>query len=187
MRKPVQILLLIAYLWLIADGLLGPLYAIFAEKIGGDILETAGAYAAYSIVSGVLHLFFGKIADKTKKAKRVMLGGYVLAGVSTLGYLFVMDAIGLFIVQIMLGVANAMSSSTWDGIYSKNVKNENAVTAWSFVEGGYAIIYGLSLIAGGVIITIFSFEVVFVLMAIVFFVASMVIYFVQEVQRPSYG
>jgi len=188
MRKAVAVLLLISYLWLIADGLLGPLYAVFSEKVAdASVLETAGAYAAFLIVGGVLHLVCGKVADKTKKAKRMMLGGYVLAAISTFGYVFVNDILGLFIVQSMLGVANAMSSCTWEGIFSKTIKNDNAVTMWSLVDGGYSLISGASVIVGGVLVTLFSFEVLFIVMGSIFVFASILIYFVQEVQRSPYG
>lgn len=183
MRVMVKLLLVVAYMWVVADGFFGPLYALYAEKVGGDILETAGAWAAFMFVSGILHLVFGKIADKVNKAKPVMLFGYVLAAAGSIGYIFIVDSIGLFAVQIILGVANAMSSSTWDGLYSRNINKGNSVTMWSYVEGGYAIVTAGANILGGVIVAMYSWTVLFIVMAVTQALAAAIIYFVQEVQQ----
>jgi DHA1 family bicyclomycin/chloramphenicol resistance-like MFS transporter len=183
MKTMVKMLLFVAYMWVMADGFFGPLYALFAENIGGDILETAGAWAVFMLVSGVLHLFFGKIADKMNKAKPVMLFGYILAAVGSFGYIFIIDTVGLFIIQIILGVANAMSSSTWDGIYSRSINKGNAVSMWSYVEGGYAIITGIANMLGGIIVAIFSWTALFIVMGITQVLAAAIIFFVQDVQQ----
>jgi MFS family permease len=186
MKTMVKMLLLVAYMWVMSDGLFGPIYALFSEKIGGDILETAGAWAVFGFVSGILHLVFGKIADKVNKAKSIMLGGYVLAATGCIGYIFIIDPFGLFVVQIILGVANAMSSSTFDGIYSRNINKANAVSMWSYIEGGYAIIYAAANMLGGVIVACFSWTALFIIMAILDALAAVIIFFVQEVQQLSW-
>lgn len=187
MRKAIKILLIIGYLWLVWDGLLGPLYAIFAERVGGDIFNVAGPYAVYAIVTGILHVVMGKLADKTRKAKKLMLAGYILACVATFGYLLVFNVATLYVLEFIFGLANAMTSSTWDGLYSKSIKDGNLVTMWSFVEAGYGIMYGLSAIAGGFIVTYFSFEILFIIQGIVMAIAVVLIIIFQEGERPAYG
>lgn len=47
--------LLIADTWAtLAIGMLGPIYAIFVEEIGGDLLDASWAYFAFMITSGIL-------------------------------------------------------------------------------------------------------------------------------------
>jgi len=185
-KTPVKILLAIAYSWLLWDGMLYPIYALFAETIGSDVLETTGAIAIYLFVSGVLHIVIGKISSSKNIAKQVMLGGYLLAAASTFGYLLVTDTTGLFMIQILMGISNAMSSCTWDGIFSRNIKQKDAVFMWSIVEGGYAITSAIAAVLGGVIVMMFSFQVLFIIMGLIMVGASIAIYFVQEIAPETY-
>jgi len=187
MKDVARILLFIGYMWVLADGYLGPIYALYSEKIGGDVLDTAGAWAVFMVVSGLLHLVFGRLADKPHRAKRVMLLGYLLATFGSVGYIFITNMFGLFIVQIVLGTANAMSSSTFDGIYSRSINKNNAVKMWSYIEGGYAIITAIGSVIGGLIVTLFSWTFLFVVMAATNAVATGIIFFIQDVQQQEWN
>ena len=58
----VQITLLFASgLWFFGEGLLGPLFAVFSQKIGGDILDITWAWSVYLILSGTLYIVFGRL------------------------------------------------------------------------------------------------------------------------------
>ena len=52
MTNASRLLILSSALWHLSEGLLGPLFAVFSERVGGDILDITGAWAAYLIVSG---------------------------------------------------------------------------------------------------------------------------------------
>jgi len=49
--------LLIADAWVnLALGMIGPIYAIFVEQIGGDILDASWAYFTYMLTAGIAPL-----------------------------------------------------------------------------------------------------------------------------------
>ena len=58
-----RLLLLASCCWFFGEGLLGPLFAVYAEKVGGDLLDITGAWATFLITSGVLYIVFGKLMD----------------------------------------------------------------------------------------------------------------------------
>lgn len=60
-------------------GLLGPIYAIYVEKLGGDILAAAIAYTIYSIVYGILVIFLGRITDKVKESEYFLMAGFFIS------------------------------------------------------------------------------------------------------------
>jgi hypothetical protein len=60
-------------MWIFADGLLGPLFAVYTTKIGGDVFEITSAYALYLVVTGVLVIVFGRISDSNDKLQKRML------------------------------------------------------------------------------------------------------------------
>ena len=47
LTKTTKILLIASSLWYFGEGLFGPLFAIYAEKIGGDLLDITWAWAFY--------------------------------------------------------------------------------------------------------------------------------------------
>ena len=51
MQRKLKILLFASALFMLAGGLFGPIYAVFVEEIGGDLLTAGGAYAAFSIAA----------------------------------------------------------------------------------------------------------------------------------------
>ncbi len=47
----------------LALGMLGPIYAIFVEQIGGDILDASWAYFAFTFTSGIMIYIVGRWED----------------------------------------------------------------------------------------------------------------------------
>lgn len=73
-----KILLLGANIWYFAEGMLGPLFAVFAQKIGGDILDITWAWATYLIITGILYILFGKLFNGREGKEKIMVFGYLL-------------------------------------------------------------------------------------------------------------
>ena len=118
LNKVIRSLLYADALWFFGEGMLGPLFAVFAERIGGDILEITYAWATYLIISGALIMFIGKISDKVNKRKLVFYG-YLLNAIITFCYIFVQTPNQLLLVQAGLGVAAALATPTWNALYSE--------------------------------------------------------------------
>ena len=68
MRRILKILILSSFFINLAAGLFGPIYAIFVEEIGGDLLTAGTAYAIFAIASGSLIFMLGKWEDKVNSA-----------------------------------------------------------------------------------------------------------------------
>lgn len=118
-KKKEKILLYGSNWWYFGAGMLGPLFAVFAERIGGDILDIAWVWAVYLVVSGTLIVFIGKISDKKISKEKLMIGGFALNTIFTFAYVLVSSQLGLFIVQAGLGVAHALATPTWSALYAK--------------------------------------------------------------------
>ena len=69
--------------------MLGPIYAIFVQEIGGDILAAGSAWATFMITSGIGIFLMGKLVDKIQREKPILMLGYALASLGFLGYFFV--------------------------------------------------------------------------------------------------
>lgn len=160
-------LLYASMLWYLSDGLLGPFFAIYSEKIGGDILDISWALAAYYLVAGFLYIFVGKIIDKYKNERQVMVWGYALNALITFLYIFVSTPNQLLLLQVGFGITAAMATPTWNKIFAENESKRNGGLLWGLSDGTANIVMGIGVILGGLIINFWSFEVLFFIMGLI--------------------
>jgi MFS family permease len=186
MKTEEKILLIGASFWWFGEGLFGPLFAVFAGKVGGNILDISWAWAIYLLVTGVLEIFIGRLSDKFGH-ERLMILGFALNAALTFCYLFVNNAAELFLLQAGLGVALAFADPTWDALYAKYSDAKKVGFLWGLEQGTEAIITGLSIIVGGFIVSYLSFNALFVIMGIIQVVATVYqakILYVHNKKRP---
>jgi MFS family permease len=163
MNQKERILLWSSNLWMFSDGLLGPLFAVFTAEIGGSILDITAAWAIFTIVTGILTIVVGKVADRIGH-ERLLVSGYGLNAVFTFAYLWVDGPMDLFIVQAGLGLSLALANPTWAALYDRFSNDKKDGALWGAAYGHASIATGVATIAGGYIVTRTSFEVLFILM-----------------------
>lgn len=156
--------------WFFGEGMLGPLFAIFAGRIGGDILEITWAWATYLIVAGILIMFIGHLSDRVNKHKLVFYG-YIFNAIFTFSYLLVNSPIHLFIVQIGLGISAAMATPTWNALYAQYGNKSQHGLEWGLADGTSQLFTGLSIIIGGLIVVNLSFNILFIVMGLIQMIA----------------
>ena len=172
MNKKMKVLLIGGNIWYFGEGMLGPLFAVFADRIGGSVLDITWAWATYLIISGVLVIMFGAIGDKVSKEK-MMVGGYALNALFTFCYLLVQTPFHLFLVQAGLGLAAAMAIPTWSALYDINHKDDKTESfTWGLASGQAQIITGIAIIFGGMIVSNFSFDTLFITMGTIQIIAT---------------
>ncbi len=176
LNKNTKVLLFADVTWFFGEGMLGPLFAVFTQRIGGDILNIAGAWATYLIVTGLLIVFIGKISDKIVDKEKLVFYGYILNAVLTFGYLLVSNPFQLLMLQAGLGVAAAMATPTWDALYSKYENKETDGFTWGLADGISQLSTGLAIIIGGLVVVYFSFTALFIIMGVIQIISVIVLY-----------
>ena len=166
-KKKEKVLLYGSNLWYLGEGMLGPLFAIFAERIGGNVLDISWAWATYLFVTGIMFIFIGKLSDKEFKKEKLLVLGYFLNAIFTFSYLFVSTTTHLLIVQAGLGVALALASPTWMSLYAKYEDKKHDGYAWGIFGGESYIFTAIAIIVGGLVVTFYSFTILFIIMGIV--------------------
>lgn len=126
-------------------------------------MEITWAWAAYLIVCGLLIMIIGKMSDKINK-KKLVFYGYVLNAILTFGYLLVSNPFQLLAVQVGLGIAAAMATPTWDALYSEYEDKRKDGFTWGLADGASQLFTGISVVLGGIIVTLFSFTALFIIM-----------------------
>ena len=159
---------------MLSVGLFGPIYAIFVSNIGGDVFEAGSAYAAFSLAAGFMIFFISRWEDHVKHKEKLILISHVIGAVGILGYMFVQNPIQLFLVQILLGLAGAIGSPAFDGLYSRYLDKGRFVSEWGLFNSINYVVAAVSAVAGGLIVTIYNFQVLFMVMFL-FSLASIVV------------
>ena len=159
-----HILLVGSNLWYLGEGMLGPLFAVFSEQIGGDVLSISRAWACYLIVMGLCTVLIGRYSDGRVSKEKIMLLGYGLNAVLTFAYLFVQTPAHLLLVQAGLGLASALAMPTWEALYAKYEDKKHDGFSWGLFSGGADVMLGVGVLIGGVIVSHYSFSVMFVVM-----------------------
>lgn len=174
-NKPIRILLVTNGLILIASAMLGPIYALFVEKIGGDLLDASYAFGVYAIAAGAATLISGKHADKLKENELIVVVGYAIIGVAFFGYMFVNSIWSLLLVQILIGLGEAIYSPAFDAVYSKHLDGHKSGREWGAWESINYFTTALGSIIGGLLVTLFGFNAMFIVMGILCFASALYI------------
>lgn len=181
MHKILKILITSSIFYNFAAGMFGPIYALFAQQIGGEmpVLVASSAISIYALVVGILILIFGRFEDKLDKRK-VFIAGRAINVVGITGYIFVSSPTDLFIVQGILGIAIAMMNPTFEALYSRGLRKGHEAFEWSVWEGSINIVYAVAAITGGIVASLFGFKTLFIFMGAVAFIGFLVSTFVTR-------
>lgn len=174
MNRPMKLLLVASSLWYFSEGLLGPLFAVFAQGVGGDIFDITSAWAAYLIVCGIAYPIVGRLVNKSRWKFRVITIGYALNTTCTFAYLLVTNTHQLLVVQVGLGLAEALSTPSWDAYYASQLAEADDTFAWGIASGHTQFISGIAIAVGGAIAHLVSFRALFMTMGVISFLATCV-------------
>lgn len=166
MKKGLKVLLAADGLALFGFGLLAPIYAIFVEHIGGDILDAGITYSIYLFVLGIFIYYISRWENHQRHKENLLIFSYLLFAIAAIGYMFVANKYHLFLVQAVLGIAEAFNSPVYDGLYSKFLDKGKFVSEWGLYASMRSFVTGIAAVAGGAIAFIFGFKILFLVMFI---------------------
>ncbi|MEK7532238.1 MAG: MFS transporter [Patescibacteria group bacterium] len=173
LNKKIKILLWGSNLWNLGEGMLGPLFAVFAGRVGGSLLEMSWAWATYLIVTGVFTIIVSRFADKKIKKTHLLIFGNALNALFTFGYIFVDSPLQLFAVQVGLGFAAAFVIPAWNALYSEFENKKHDEFEWGLASGEAQILSGIAIVIGGFIVSYYSFTLLFIIMGTVKILATL--------------
>jgi MFS family permease len=165
---------------LLAVAMLGPIYALFVQKVGGSLLDASLAGGVFALVAGLTSLLSGKYTDRLKNKKIVIVFGYFVMGISFVLYIWVNSVIMLFMVQALIGLAQAIYSPAFDALYSKYLDGNKAGLQWGAWESINFFTASGGAILGGILVTKFGFNTLFIVMALLCFSSGLYIHLVDK-------
>jgi predicted MFS family arabinose efflux permease len=151
-------ILVLAYgLSTFSEGILLPIYAIFVQKVGGGILDAAGAVATCFIIQGIVEIIIHKSVWSHKNRMKLIITGWLLWLIGISLYLFIQSILILFVTQILIGLGNARANPAFDAELSD--KSDKSISEYEYgvFEGLQDIFQGIAAILGGLVVTKYGF------------------------------
>lgn len=158
MKRLRRILLVSDAFYMLAASVLGPIYALFVKRIGGDLLDASVTFAVYMLTAGVIVFLLGLWEDKSKHQAKFVILGYGISVMGYAGYLLVNSTFSLFIVQAILGLSAALKDPAYDALFS-NAGGKHLALAWGEWEAMDYVVWGAGALIGGLIAQQFGFQV----------------------------
>lgn len=174
MRHELKVLNVAAALSTFAAGVFGPLFALFVQDVGGGAFAAGSAFSVFSIGAGVLVYVLGRVEDRIDRQELLVVAGYALGTVGYLGYLAVGSLLHLLLVQAVLGAGVAVRTPAFDSIYSHHLQSGSYASEWGVFESLMWVVRGISALVGGIIVDVWSFQVLFGVMAAIELGATLV-------------
>lgn len=144
------ILALIAnYASAFAWGLFAPLFAIIVIDRGGTASEVGFLWGAYTLLTGVSMLIFGRIEDTKHAAKRMLVLGTSFQILASFLLIIMTGKEGLVIAQFCFGIGFGMGAPALRAIYGSMLKKGKLATEWGLMDGGNMLIMSLAAVVGG--------------------------------------
>lgn len=166
LNRFLRILLITNAIILIAGAMLGPIYAIFVEGIGGDLLDASLTAGVFNLAAGITTFIAGKYSDKSKHPVKIVIIGYFLMGIGFFLLVFVKSIYALFAVQALIGFSEALYNPAFDSLYSKHLKKKEAGEGWGAWESSQYFSVTVGIAIGGFITYFFGFAFLFILMSV---------------------
>ncbi len=161
LNKSLRILVTVSVLMNFVIGMFSPFYAIFVQKIGGDIALAGVTWAVFEIVCGVLTLLFTRWSLRVREQELLLALGYILRAGVFLSYAFMTTMLQLILTQVLWGIAAAIGVPAFDAVFSSHTSKDSSIAEWGGLEGVTSIAVGVAALVGGYAIKAFGFQIIF--------------------------
>lgn len=175
--NPALVLLLTAHsAILLAGAMLAPIYALYVDRIGGDLLDASLASAIFATAAGVATLVSARYSDRLRNPKLIVVLGYFIMGMGFFAMGLVNSVWQLLIVQAIIGLGEAVYTPAFDSLYTSHIERGKSARQWGAWESMYYFTTATGALLGGLLVTAFGFEVMFALMGVMCLGAATYVY-----------
>lgn len=165
MHKAIKVLFIFNGIFCIAGGLLGPLYAIFAQQFNADVFQISISWSAFLISTTIFTFILSRFGDQLKRKENLLMAGFLVRVIAWVLYIFVPNIYFLIALQVFLGLGEAIGNPSFNAIFAEHLdraKHIKEYADWNIVANLAA---GVAALLGGLIVTQFGFNILFLMMA----------------------
>lgn len=167
MNKSLKLLLSINSIFVIASSLLGPLYAVYIEGIGGSIAVVSGTWSIMLLTTTLANFALIRYGDKVREHEYFLTAGFFLRAITWLGFIYAGSITSIIVLQIILGLGEAVGSTGFDAIMAEHLDKSNHIRDYAVWKTISSLLAAFATLIGGLVVTYYGFSPMFVFMAIV--------------------
>ncbi len=160
-----RILLIVSGLFTFAFGMFSPIYAIFVESIGEDLVAAANAWAVFSLTAGLLTFVVGKWENEIKETELGIVYSQFILGFAYILYYLTDGILMLYLAQACLGAGMAFFWPAFHSTYGKHTDRKEAAWQWSLYDGLAYLLPAIAAVVGGWTVEHYGFGLIFMVMA----------------------
>ena len=162
-----------------AFGLLAPIFAVFVlQNIEGSTLKVIGlATAFYWISRTATTVPLSRLMDKTNGERDeyyFMIVGSFLMSSLPLFYITASLPWHIYLIQFLMGLANSMAVPAWRILFTDHIDRGRTGYEWSLEDIAIGLSVGISAYLGSVLADKFGFQIVFILLTLLGYIATAV-------------
>lgn len=172
MNKSLRTLLVANGVFILAASLLGPLYAVFVAGIDQAVLAVSLTWSTALVTGVILTFFVSRFGDRVKEKEYLLIAGFLLRALAWFGFIFVGSLRDLVLLQIVIGMGEAVGNPAFDVLFSQHLDKNKRVfdySNWKIME---KLMMAGGVFLGGLVVTYFGFPVLFALMSFLALVVS---------------
>lgn len=180
LNSALLVLLVVSGIFTFAFNMFSPIFAIFVEKIGGSLTTASNASAIFLAVSGILTFIASKYENKMKEKELAIIWSQVILGLGYLLYFFCNGEAMLYLIQIILGIAEALYWPAFHALYAAHTDSSKSFTQWGVYDGLAYIFPSIGAALGGWLVAAYGFGSIFLVMAVLSFLNAFFILFLPR-------
>lgn len=171
-------------------GFIEPVFSVFVvQRIAGATLVTVGIAAAlYWTLKSFFQIPISNYLDRTPGEKDdfiALIGGLLLAGLSSFAFGWISTARGLYIVQAIHALAFALYIPSWSAIFSRHLDKNRVSFDWSLDSTAAGVAAGASGLLSGLVADAWGFSAIFIFGGILSVGAALVLIAVPDLVMPK--
>lgn len=163
-NKALKTLYLYNGIFVFAGGMFGPLYAIFVGGIDKSIFSVSLTWFAFLFSTTIFLLFVEKFGDSLEEKEYLLMGGFLIRALVWFLFPFVSTLFWLIIMQILLGLGEALGTPSYDAIFAEHLdknKHVKEYTEWKLISN---IVSSFAILLGGLLVNYVGFSILFFIM-----------------------
>lgn len=164
MNKSLKILLSVNSIFVLAVNLLGPLYALYIERLGGSIAVVSGTWSVMLLTTTLVNFALIRYGDRIKEHEFFLIVGYILRAIAWIGFVFAHSLSAIILLQIIIGLGEAVGSTGFDAIMAEHLDKSSHIRDYAVWKTISSLLASFATLIGGVIVTFYGFGPMFYFM-----------------------
>ncbi|MBS7647694.1 MAG: MFS transporter [Candidatus Bathyarchaeia archaeon] len=159
--RTLMLALALSTLYSLGVGLLGPIYPIFViNRFSATVMDVGLLYAFFCGVAALFKTAAGRLTDVYGK-ERVFFAGVMMGALCSLGYIYVPNMTGLYMIEFLFGVSYALQRPSILALMVDLGKKKKSGTILGMFESIYDITEAVAALLSTVVATKIGFETLF--------------------------